>query len=184
MKSLFAATPVALSGALLLSACAGMSPMAPPFSQDGLPEAVRVPAGHQVAMQTVGKGEVTYECRAKADAPGSFVWTFVGPKADLMSRAGAKVGTYYGPPATWESLDGSKLTGTQLAVAPAGTANLPLQLVKANPAMGMGAMAGVTHVQRLATLGGVAPAAVCDASGVGRKQVVTYQADYLFWKAS
>lgn len=182
-KRLFTAAPVALSGALLLSACAGMSPAGTPFTQDGLPEAVKVPAGHQVAMHTVGKGEITYECKAKADAPGSFVWTFIGPKADLMARNGAKVGTYYGPPATWESTDGSRLTGTQLAVAPSGAANLPLQLVKANPAMGTGAMTGISHIQRLATQGGVAPASPCEAAFAGRRQVVPYQADYVFWKA-
>ena len=68
-----------------------------------------------------------------------------------------QIGKYYGPPATWESMDGSKLTATQVAVAPAGSGNIPLQLVKANPAMGSGAMSGVTHIQRVATHGGVAP---------------------------
>jgi len=35
-------------------------------------------------------------------------------------------------------MDGSKLTATQVAVAPNGTGNIPLQLVKANPAMSGG----------------------------------------------
>ena len=34
----------------------------------------------------------------------------------------------------------TKLTATQVAVAPNGTGNIPLQLVKANPASGMGAV--------------------------------------------
>jgi hypothetical protein len=100
-----------------------------------------------------------------------------------MDRAGKQVGKYYGPPATWESMDGSRLTATQVAVAPAGTGNIPYQLVKANPAMGMGAMQGVSYIQRVATQGGVAPAAACDASAMGRKQVVKYQADYIFYRA-
>lgn len=33
--------------------------MAPAFSRDTLPDAVKVPAGHKVAMQTVGVGEIT-----------------------------------------------------------------------------------------------------------------------------
>ncbi|RZI81875.1 MAG: DUF3455 domain-containing protein [Rubrivivax sp.] len=172
----------------VLSACSSMpnGPMAmdKPFSQDALPEAVKVPAGHQVALQTVGVGQITYECKAKADAPGSFAWVFVGPQADLMSRGGAKLGTYFGPPATWASDDGSKVTGAQLAVAPAGTGNIPSQLVKANPAMGTGAMTGVTFIQRVATQGGVAPASTCDSTALGRKETVKYQADYIFWKAA
>ncbi len=101
-------------------------------AQMDLPAPVQVPAGNKVAMETVGKGEITYECRDKANAAGQTEWTFVGPKAVLDDRAGKQVGTYYGPPATWQSADGSKVTGTQVAVAPAGDGNLPYQLVKAN----------------------------------------------------
>jgi hypothetical protein len=135
-------------------------------------------------METMAAGDITYECRAKKDMAGQFEWVFVGPDAGLKDRKGNTVGKYYGPPATWESNDGSKITGAQVAVAPAGAGNIPSQLVKANPAMGAGAMQGVTYIQRVATQGGVAPAAVCAAAGVGQKQVVKYTADYIFWKAA
>jgi ABC-type Fe3+-hydroxamate transport system substrate-binding protein len=154
------------------------------FTQAGLPDAVKVPAGNRVAMETVGVGQITYECKAKANMPGQFEWVFGGPDAKLMDRAGKQVGKYYGPPATWEANDGSKFTATQVAVAPAGDGNIPLQLVKANPAMGTGAMTGVTYTQRVATKGGVAPASACGASNMGAKQIVQYQADYIFYKAS
>ena len=129
----------AAASLVLLSACAGtspMTPMAPAFSQAALPDAVKVPAGNKVAMETVGVGEIAYECREKAAAAGQFEWVFVGPNAVLNSRAGKAVGTYFGPPATWASMDNSKLTGTQVAVSPSAAGNIPLQLVKANPAMG------------------------------------------------
>ncbi len=178
----------AATAAVLLSACAGMPghPMmtTTPFDQASLPDAVKVPGANRVVMETVGVGEITYECRVKTAMPGSHEWVFVGPKADLNSRAGAKLGTYYGPPATWASSDGSAITGTQLAVSPGGSGNIPLQLVKANPATGSGAMNGVTYVQRVKTAGGTAPATACDAAAVGRKEVVKYQADYIFWKAA
>ena len=173
----------AVAAAALLSACGSMMPMATVYSQDSLPDAVKVPAGHKVAMQTVGVGEITYECRDKANAPGMTEWVFVGPNAVLNARDGKQVGKYYGPPATWESMDGSKLTATQLAVAPSGAGNLPYQLVKANPAMGAGAMTGVTYIQRVALKGGVAPASVCSPANKGSKEIVKYQADYIFWKA-
>lgn len=179
-------TTLALLGAAAaLTACGSMSsPAAPAFNQSSLPTAVQVPAGQRIAMETVGAGDITYECRAKKDMPSAFEWVFVGPDAKLMDRSGKVVGRYYGPPATWESNDGSKVTATQLAVAPASAGNIPLQLVKANPAMGMGAMQGVTYIQRVATQGGVAPAAACTAANAGQKQVVKYQADYIIWKAA
>ena len=134
-------------------------------------------------METVGVGEITYACNPKKDMAGQFEWVFVGPDAKLNNRSGKQVGKYYGPPATWESMDGSKLTGAQVAVAPSSAGNIPLQLVKANPAMGAGAMTGVTYIQRVATVGGVAPAMACDAGTVGGKQIVKYKADYIFYKA-
>ena len=168
------------SAAVLLSACS----TTPMYSQDALPPTVQVPAGNSVALQTVGAGDITYECRVKKDMAGQFEWVFVGPDAVLSDRSGKAVGKYFGPPATWASNDGSKVTATQLAVAPAGTGNIPFQLVKANPAVGSGAMTGVTYIQRVATKGGVAPASACGAGNVGSKEVVKYQADYIFWKAA
>ena len=48
----------------------------------------------------------------------------------------------------------------------------------------MGVMQGVSYIQRVATRGGVAPAIACGATAAGQRQVVKYQADYIFWRAS
>ena len=182
LKSL--STALAISAvASILAACA-TAQMAPMYDQSALPDAVKVPAGNRVALETVGVGQITYECRDKKDAAGQFEWVFIGPDAALNDRSGKKIGKYFGPPATWESMDGSKLTATQIAVAPAGAGDIPSQLVKANPAMGTGAMTGVTYIQRVATKGGVAPAMACDAGSKGKKEIVNYQADYIFYKGA
>ena len=182
MKTRTALASLAVVG---LAACAtqGGAPMAP-FTQDSLPDAVKVPAGHRVSMETVGAGDITYECRAKKDMADQFEWAFVGPDAALKDRSGRQVGKYYGPPATWESADGSRVTGVQVAISASGAGHIPMQLVKANPAMGMGAMQGVTYIQRVSTWGGLAPSSACAASTLGQKQVVKYLADYIFWRAS
>ena len=176
-----------LLGLAMLTGCGSMSsmkPMSAMYSQASLPAAVQVPAGNKVAMESVGVGDITYQCNPKKDMAGQFEWVFVGPDAKLNDRSGRQVGKYYGPPATWESMDGSKITGAQLAVAPSSAGNIPLQLVKANPAMGSGSMTGITYIQRVATVGGVAPAMACDAGNAGSKQIVRYQSDYIFYKAA
>ena len=146
-----------------------------------LPEPVRVPAGQVVKLETLGIGEITYECRDSKDAPGGHAWVFVSPVATLYDMQKKVVGKYYGGP-TWEAADGSKVTGKQLAVAPAkAPRSIPLQLVKADPAMGSGAMTGVTFIQRLDTKDGVAPAADCSAANKGAKQQVSYEAKYVFY---
>ena len=175
---------LAAAAALALTACASnMGAPAMMYSQASLPDAVKVPVGNRVAMETVGVGQITYECKPKANMAGQFEWVFVGPDAKLLDRDGKQVGKYYGPPATWEANDGSKVTGAQLAIAPGGAGNIPLQLVKANPATGMGAMTGITYIQRVATAGGVAPAAPCTTATKGQKQIVQYKSDYIFYKA-
>ena len=98
----------------------------------------------------------------------------------IDTTSNKEIGRYYAGP-TWEAMDGSKVTGKQVAVAPAASGNIPLQLVKTEPATGKGAMSGVTYIQRVNTKGGVAPADACSASNAGTKKQVPYQAEYVFY---
>jgi hypothetical protein len=170
---------VTLGATALLGACAMTPPMAT-VDNAALPEAVRVPAGQRQKLATTGVGEITYECRDKKDAAGQYEWVFVAPVATLYDARRNTVGKYYAGP-TWEAMDGSKVTGKQVAVAPGGAGNIPLQLVKTEPAMGAGAMQGLSYIQRLKTKGGVAPSMACDAGTKGQRQQVKYEADYVFY---
>jgi hypothetical protein len=199
-KNVFTASRAAtLLAAATLSACAsyggmqeGMgknamamaAPAAPAmFSQTALPAAVQVPAGHRVALETRADGQITYSCNAKANMAGQYEWVFVGPKATVKDRSQQNIGFYFGPPATWAHTDGSIVTGAQVAVAPSSAGNIPLQLVKANAKAQAGVYAETTYIQRVATVGGVAPTLPCGAGNMGEKQTVEYSADYIFWKA-
>jgi hypothetical protein len=172
-------TLATLGVAAALSACSTV-PMMAAIDNNALPEPVRVPAGQKVRLVTTGVGEITYECREKANTAGAFEWAFVAPVATLYGADRRNLGKYYAGP-TWEASDGSRITGKQVAIAPATPGSIPLQLVKADPAMGAGAMNGVSYIQRLNTKGGVAPTAACDAAGKGRRQQVAYEADYVFY---
>ena len=162
-----------------LAACA-TSPAPQQVDNAALPAAVRAPAGDMQKLWTRGVGEITYECRAKKDVADQFEWAFVGPVATLYDARKGVVGKYYAGP-TWEAGDGSKVTGKQVAVAPATPGSIALQLVKADATTGGGAMQGVSHIQRLNTRGGVAPAAACGVASVGQRQQVPYEADYVFY---
>ncbi|MBY0468500.1 MAG: DUF3455 domain-containing protein [Burkholderiaceae bacterium] len=170
---------VALATLCVVSFGASAAPSAV-VDNAALPEPVRVPAGHKPLLSATGVGELTYECREKKDAAGVFEWAFVGPVAKLYSSDKKEIGKYYAGP-TWESVDGSKVTGKQVAVAPATPGSIPLQLVKAEPATGTGAMTGVSYIQRLNTKGGVAPATACTSDTKGARQQVAYEAEYVFY---
>lgn len=172
-------TPVLAVTVTVLSMSVGIH--AASTSPPDVPAGVAAPSGHRPAMTLKGIGLLTYECRAKAGMGGDFEWVFAGPDAALQDMQGIKVGRYYGGP-TWEHQDGSKVTGKQLAVAPGAPGAIPLQLVQAAPAMGTGAFTGVTYIQRVNTIGGVAPSAPCNATRTGAKQAVSYSADYVFYK--
>ena len=159
-----------------LAACASTT-----VSRPDVPQAVAVPAGHQPVMTLKGAGMLTYECRPKAGAVGIHEWVFAGPDATLQDANGQVVGKYYGGP-TWEHNAGSKITGKQLAVSPGPAGAIPLQLVQTTPATGYGPFSGVTYIQRVNTVGGVAPKASCTSANVGTKQTVPYSADYVFYK--
>ena len=166
----------------LKALAAGLFVALPAYAQMmDVPAPVQPPSGQKAAMTWTGTGELTYECRAKADNMSMFEWGFVGPDAKLAdAKSKAAMGKYYAGP-TWEAADGGKITGKQVAVAPASAGNIPFQLVKTEP--GSGSLKDVTYIQRVNTKGGVAPADPCNASVKGLKKTVPYSADYVFYKA-
>lgn len=182
MKQTTRFLPIATVASLLLSLSACSATLIAPDT----PLAISVPKGHQLVMMAVGSGDLNYECRVKANSSVSYEWIFAGPNAVLADKNGMVVGRYYGGP-TWESNDGSKVSGKQIATAPASPTAIPLQLVKANTipeALAVGKMTGITYIQRLNTVGGIAPSESCSNDNVGAKALVKYQADYFFYKAN
>ncbi|MEO8938330.1 MAG: DUF3455 domain-containing protein [Burkholderiaceae bacterium] len=179
MHSMIRTSATVVFTATVLTACSAVTTSSAPT----VPAAIAVPAGNALAFTLKGSGLLNYECRAKADAPGTFDWVLASPDAVLKDKNDALVGKYYGGP-TWEHADGSKVTGKQLAVAPAPAAgNIPWQLVQATPSSGPMTMNGISYVQRINTVAGVAPAEPCTASVVASKKQVRYSADYLFYKS-
>ena len=144
------------------------------------PSTVRVPdslkpgASESLALVVAATGVQIYECRDSK-------WLFVAPEAELWDARGRKIGSHYAGP-HWESADGSKIVGAvkQRADAPAPGA-IPWLLLGAKSVGSEGAFSKVTSIQRLATVGGVAPAGGC--SQPGEEARVYYTADYYFFTA-
>lgn len=171
--------------ALMMAACADVKPVVRNFNQDAVVQAVRVPSGNVVVLETTAVGNLTYECRANAPAAGTLAWVLVSPSAKLYSRAGQEIGNYSGPPATWTLTDGSSVTGTQIAISPVvGAIHIPLQLSSGMPGAASGMLQNVTYIQRVNTKNGQDFIKPCTQAEVGEKTVRPYQADYIFWKAA
>jgi hypothetical protein len=166
--------------ALLVAACA--SPQSP-TSMVKVPDALKPGANESLAMIVPAKGVQIYECRARRDPVGGYEWAFVAPEADLFNARGNRIGRHYAGP-HWESTDGSKILGTlkERADAPVPDA-IPWLLLAAKSVGSEGSFSKVTSVQRVNTVGGLAPKAGCSQAAVGTPARISYTADYYFFTA-
>ena len=145
-----------------------------------IPDTLKVPDQNVALFRVFASGVQVYVCKARADDPNAFEWTFKAPEAELRNDAGEKIGKHYAGP-TWEGNDGSRVIGEAMANAKAPDAGaIPWLLLRAKSHDGSGAFSTVTYVQRLETAGGVAPTDGCDRSMADTERSVEYTATYVF----
>ena len=165
---------------LLVAACA--SPQAP-TSMVKVPEKLKPGANESLAMIVPAKGVQLYECRARSGQVGGYEWAFVAPEADLSDARGKRPGRHYTGP-HWGSTDGSKIVGSVKERADAPVADtIPWLLLAAKSVGPEGSFSKVTSIQRVNTVGGVAPRAGCSQATAGTPARVNYTADYYFFTA-
>ncbi len=101
-----------------------------------------------------------------------------------LRRVGSRIGKHYAGP-TWESNDGSKIVGRrQGECRRAGSrTQLPGCCSRRNPVGPAGAFSKFTSVQRVNTVGGVAPKTGCSQAATGTPARINYTADYYFSRA-
>ncbi len=164
----------------LVTACASLET---PTRAVDVPAKLSAGASESLAAIVPAKGVQVYECRAKAGQADQYGWVFVAPEADLFDARGGKIGKHYAGP-HWESNDGSKIVGTvkERADAPQADA-IPWLLLTAKSVGAPGSFGKVTSIQRVNTVGGVAPRDGCSRSTMGAIERTTYTADYYFFTA-
>ena len=163
-----------------------------------VPPNLQVPAGHKVFFVGHAVGTQQYICLS----PGA--WTFFGPQATLFDDNEKQVTTHFlspnpspddplgsdTPRPTWQhSKDTSAVWAAPIAsssdsafVAPGAIPWLLLEVVGAEEGpTGSHKLTAATFIQRLNTVGGVAPLTDCT---LGQKELVPYEADYFFYKAA
>lgn len=162
--------------ALALAACGGT-----PIAQ--VPDPLNPGPGESLAMVVAAKGFQIYQCRARGDASGGSEWAFVAPDAELFDTGGNRIGRHGAGP-YWEAADGSRVVGKVKARADAPVADaIPWLLLETRAAGPAGAFSKVTSIQRVNTVGGVAPAEACSRDAIGTTTRTAYTADYLFFTA-
>ena len=168
-----------LPALLLLASTCGVR------AETAIPDAL-VAAGEHAVLTLHAEGAQIYEC--KAGDGGKLAWAFREPIATLI-EGGNSVGRHYAAlhweyvdPGTlvWEHKDGSSVKAKIVAqVAGRSADDLPWLKFGVITQRGDGLFYGVSHVQRINTLGGVTRGA-CQQAGAYRS--VPYSADYVFWR--
>ena len=159
----------------LVAACSSVQTPAPTVS---VPDKLKPRGNESLALIVPARGVQIYECRAKRDQAGAYEWAFVAPEADLFDATGKKIGRHYAGP-IWESTDGSKVAGAvkERADAPRADA-IPWLLLVTKSVGPQGSFSEITSIQRVNTVGGVAPKTGCSQSTVGTTARMPYMADY------
>ena len=126
-------------------------------------------------------GVQIYSCTR--NPAGAIGWVFKGPEAQLFDAQDKPVGKHYAGP-RWESFDGSTIAGTlrERIDAPQADA-IPWVLLTAKSVGPEGSFSKVTSIQRVNTVGGIAPKNGCSQATVGTPARINYTADYYFFIA-
>jgi len=144
-----------------------------------------VPDGHQPYLIAHAEGVQIYACTAVAD--GGHAWRLLAPRATLTGENGKVLGSHYGGP-KWEALDGSIVAAARdggATVDPTAVDWLRLKADSTSAGADGDRFAGTSYIQRIHTVGGIAPAAQdCDADAVAEQREIPYGADYVFFKAT
>jgi hypothetical protein len=161
----------------LLAGCALFAPRVE------VPDNLKPTAGESLLSAVAARGVQIYECRARKDMPNATEWAFVAPEAELFDAQGKLVAKHYAGP-HWEAADGSKIVGTVKARADAPQAGaIPWLLLTTKSDGPAGSFSKVSSIQRVATVGGVAPAEGCSTAAIGKVVRVPYTADYRMFAA-
>jgi hypothetical protein len=163
---------------LFVAGCAGV----PSAATADVPEKLKPAASESLAMVVPARGVQIYECRASKDRAGEYEWAFVAPEADLFDASGTKkIGRHFAGP-HWEAADGSLVQGAVKEHADAPTADaIPWLLLSAKSVGPQGSFSRVTSIQRVSTVGGVAPKGGCFEAEAGKRLRIGYSADYYFF---
>jgi Protein of unknown function (DUF3455) len=161
----------------LLAACAS-APMTP-----AVPDNLKPGAQERAAFVRHARGVQIYRCDAAEG--GAFKWVFVAPEAQMFDNAASQavLGTHGAGP-FWQGNDGSRVVGKVKSRADAANAaaDIPWLLLTTTAEGASGQMTTVKSIQRIKTVGGVAPASGCaTASDAGKQARVPYTADYVFF---
>lgn len=147
-------------------------------AEPDIPRELIPPEGAKLVLVGEAKGDQIYTCK---EQNGQYSWTLKAPEAQLFDKQGNVLGRHFAGP-SWELSDKSAVTGKMIARADAPDKDaIPWLLIGVVDHSGSGQLSNVTHIQRINTSGGKAPASGCEVSSGGKEVRSPYSATYRFF---
>ena len=142
-------------------------------------DSVNVPAGNRLSSGVYAKGVQIYRWNGTS-------WAFAGPEATLYADPcfNGEIGTHYATSAgpAWEAEDGSKVVATRVADCLPDRGAIPWLRLAALSSSPQGKFGNITHILRVNTIGGTAPATA--GAFVGDEARVPYTTEYYVYRAA
>jgi hypothetical protein len=138
---------------------------------------LKAPEGEIEVLRLRGDGAQIFRCESQSTG---MRWVYRLPEAELHGSDGA-LAIRHGANQSFEHVDGSRLVGEIVDNVPSPRDGSLRWLLLATRSFGKGALAGITHVQRIDTVGGMPPAS-CDAGQLNQVLRVPFSADFVFFR--
>jgi hypothetical protein len=141
----------------------------------GACDSLAAPAGTKVAFRTYAVGSQIYRWNGTA-------WAFVAPEASLFAQTLNRgfLGDHFAGP-TWQLTNGEFVKATVSKRCNVAAGDIQWLLLNVTDVRTDGVFKDVTHIQRVNTAGGVAPAT--PGTNVGDEVRVPYTTIYVFLRA-
>jgi hypothetical protein len=151
-----------------------------------IPDSLNVPAGNKLMLQTFAEGVQIYEVKRSATDPNSFAWVNIAPLATLYLKPDLTkpvIDHFAGP--SWEFTRGPEKGEKVVAARTQGVTvdQTAIQWLLLQAVDNLSSPDNkVTFIQRICTVGGLAPTTIPQASNLGQRDSIPYRATYLLYE--
>jgi len=153
---------------------------------EGLPDSLKVPEGNRLVDEGYAEGVQIYQVKRSATNPNVFTWVNIAPLAKLFTKPDFRelmALHFVGP--TWQIVKGHNhgqtVVGRKLVGVTPDASAIQWLLLQAVDSLSS-ANNNITYIQRINTVGGLAPTSGADEAHLGQLDSIPYRAKYLFYE--
>jgi len=150
-----------------------------------IPGDIKVPDGNKFVLQAFARGFQIYEVKRSTTDPTVFSWVNIAPLADLYASpnfTNQVIEHFAGP--SWEFIKGPEKGEKVVAARDKGitmdASAIQWLLLKTVDDLSTPGNK-ITYIQRVCTVGGLAPTTGADEAHLGQRDSIPYTASYLFY---